>query len=142
MNYLQALEKRGVTARRMVNNAVALSPKESLTPKIRTVVREHKAEIIAEIHAALLASVESTERAILAQLASDAITQDDAEAQLTYLFRTTTAEPMDIPPCPACGETMHWWHRGEDDGLPPVCYSCKPPPEDAVAPVMFEAVGL
>jgi len=139
--FLTALRRRGHSVSLRQNGSLSIAPKPS--DKLLTQIREHKPEIIAELEAerAPFLTVETTERAILVQLASGAITQDEAEAQLTYLFRSTTAESLDIPPCPSCGETIFWWHRNEDDGMEPVCYSCRPPPEDTVAPEIKEAVG-
>lgn len=165
MSYLPHLQKRGIHAW-LLDGQLLLWPRESITPKIRDVVRANKASVIAEIEeelrhhqARMIDQAEELEQRILALLDCGRINQTNAEERLTYIFRLTASTPAPHPPCSSCGEVLLWCFPEEtraalapEKKLPLLCYKCHPPEsgwvrffladENAPQPAMQEQENL
>lgn len=95
-SYLNRLLQAGLTVEARPGNSLWLSPKTAITEEIRAIVREHKAEILAELHQT--SSGQPAEQS-----------EEDIQHHLEALKR---AGPLRIP-CD-CGKAVDLLHDHEE----------------------------
>lgn len=140
MTLLQALHaKYGIHVRVTRRGDLVASPKPDAEMGRRIAARS--SEIIAEIQERHREADELLRRIDRAAV-DRTITPDRAFEMALRIARTADATFTTEPPCPACGDTLLWRPPQEEDnpGLPPVCYTCCPPPE-RIIPRCFESIG-
>lgn len=140
MTALQALHaKYGLSVH--VNDQGQLLVHPAPDPPMRARIAARRSEIIAEIHARHSEADELLRRIDRAAV-DRTITPDRAFEMALRIARTADATFTTEPPCTVCGDTLLWRPPQEEDNpdLPPVCYTCCPPPE-RIIPRCFESIG-
>lgn len=126
MSLLFHLRRRGYTIWRTGATSFDLQPEppESLMAKVKARGKDILAELLAEEF-----SADQKIARFQHQVRAGRMDPAEAEELMTYLGRQTTAAtaPPGAEACATCGDTLLWRYRGEDDGLPLMCYSCHPP---------------
>lgn len=132
MSLLFHLRRRGYTIWRTGAKSFDLQPEPPETLMVKA--RARGKNILAEIEAEEFAAEQKIAR-LQHQVRSGRMEPAEAEELMTYLARQTTAAtaPPESEACAICGDTLLWRYRGEDDGLPLMCYSCHPPLAEDVA---------